>query len=173
MRVNIKIAERVSAIVAPLHDTGERQAPPPICTPIHKGPHCSTHRRIHTGRRPYKCRHEGCNKSFARKTVLTKHQKMAHDSSSNKRKRTLQWRPVEVAVLEEKHRQSSSSESSSSVCSPSTPTLSWSQPSSPSIADLQPQPPMPQPPCFATANAPIILPFPSSHRRESFLHLFS
>jgi hypothetical protein len=48
-------------------------------------------RRIHTGKRPYKCRHDGCNKSFARKTILTTHQKSAHGSIA---KRTmLQWRP--------------------------------------------------------------------------------
>ena len=36
------------------------------------------HRRIHTGRRPYKCPNDACNKSFCRKTTLTKHFKRNH-----------------------------------------------------------------------------------------------
>lgn len=36
------------------------------------------HRRIHTGRRPYKCLVAGCNKSFCRKTTLTKHTRRNH-----------------------------------------------------------------------------------------------
>lgn len=36
------------------------------------------HRRIHTGKRPYKCPIQGCNKSFCRKTTLTKHTKRNH-----------------------------------------------------------------------------------------------
>lgn len=52
-------------------------------------------RRIHTGRRPYKCRHDGCNKSFAHKTVLTKHMKSAHGSTASKRSQ-IQWRPFEA-----------------------------------------------------------------------------
>ena len=36
------------------------------------------HRRIHTGKRPYKCAHEGCLKSFCRKTTMVKHQRRSH-----------------------------------------------------------------------------------------------
>lgn len=38
------------------------------------------HRRIHTGKRPYVCRHTGCNKTFTRRTTLTRHQ--GHHSSA-------------------------------------------------------------------------------------------
>ncbi|KAF9365941.1 hypothetical protein BGX34_007441 [Mortierella sp. NVP85] len=36
------------------------------------------HRRIHTGKRPYKCNIDGCGKSFCRKTTLTKHHRKEH-----------------------------------------------------------------------------------------------
>ncbi|KAL3297864.1 C2H2 finger domain-containing protein [Colletotrichum asianum] len=36
------------------------------------------HRRIHTGKRPYKCAHDGCLKSFCRKTTMVKHQRRSH-----------------------------------------------------------------------------------------------
>lgn len=74
-------------------------------------------RRIHTGKRPYKCRHEGCNKSFARKTILTTHQKVSHGSTI---KRTmLQWKPFndipEMSNPKPIHTQSF----------PLSPTLQW------------------------------------------------
>ena len=36
------------------------------------------HRRIHTGRRPYRCLVDGCGKSYCRKTTLTKHTRRNH-----------------------------------------------------------------------------------------------
>lgn len=36
------------------------------------------HRRIHSGRRPYRCLVEGCGKSYCRKTTLTKHTRRNH-----------------------------------------------------------------------------------------------
>lgn len=50
-------------------------------------------RRIHTGKRPYQCRVVGCNKRFARKTILTTHHKVAHDLTT-KQRTVLQWRPL-------------------------------------------------------------------------------
>ncbi|KAG2183675.1 hypothetical protein INT43_006683 [Umbelopsis isabellina] len=38
-------------------------------------------RRIHTGKRPYKCLEPKCGKCFVHKTILTKHMKMVHDST--------------------------------------------------------------------------------------------
>lgn len=71
--------------------------PPPEARLFNSGSsyNLSRCRRIHTGRRPYKCRHEGCNKSFAHKTVLTKHMKSAHGSTTSKRSQ-IQWRPFEA-----------------------------------------------------------------------------
>ncbi|KAG2230611.1 hypothetical protein INT48_009601 [Thamnidium elegans] len=37
-------------------------------------------RRIHTGNRPYKCYE--CNKSYTKKTILVRHARMCHDTSS-------------------------------------------------------------------------------------------
>ncbi|KAA8648695.1 putative C2H2 finger domain protein [Aspergillus tanneri] len=36
------------------------------------------HRRIHTGKRPYICQEPTCERSFCRKTTLTKHQHRSH-----------------------------------------------------------------------------------------------
>ncbi|KAF5565023.1 zinc finger protein [Fusarium phyllophilum] len=41
------------------------------------------HRRIHTGKRPYKCAHDGCSKSFCRKTTMVKHQRRSHQQGLN------------------------------------------------------------------------------------------
>jgi hypothetical protein len=54
------------------------------------------------GKRPYRCPHDGCNKSFGMKTVLTKHLKTRHENTT---KRTcLQWRPLNE-ILSHKHGQ--------------------------------------------------------------------
>ncbi|ROW04307.1 hypothetical protein VSDG_01176 [Cytospora chrysosperma] len=36
------------------------------------------HRRIHSGKRPYMCGHDGCIKTFCRKTTMVKHQRRSH-----------------------------------------------------------------------------------------------
>lgn len=36
------------------------------------------HRRIHSGKRPYMCGHDGCVKTFCRKTTMVKHQRRSH-----------------------------------------------------------------------------------------------
>lgn len=41
------------------------------------------HRRIHTGKRPYRCPIDGCEKSFCRKTTLTKHARRQHQLLEN------------------------------------------------------------------------------------------
>ncbi|CAO1619854.1 unnamed protein product [Sympodiomycopsis kandeliae] len=46
------------------------------------------HRRIHSGRRPYKCLVEGCGKTFCRKTTLTKHTARNHGNIFKTRKST-------------------------------------------------------------------------------------
>ncbi|CAD6947132.1 unnamed protein product [Tilletia laevis] len=38
----------------------------------------SRHRRVHSGRRPYKCLVDGCGKSFCRKVTLNRHSKRVH-----------------------------------------------------------------------------------------------
>ncbi|KAI1913505.1 hypothetical protein LOZ53_002438 [Ophidiomyces ophidiicola] len=43
------------------------------------------HRRIHTGKRPYKCLEPACERSFCRKTTLTKHQYRSHQLAPSPR----------------------------------------------------------------------------------------
>lgn len=46
----------------------------------------------------------GCNKRFARKTVLTTHYKLAHDTTGTKQRTTvLQWRPLNEQQQQQHH----------------------------------------------------------------------
>ena len=58
-------------------------------------------RRIHTGKRPYKCPMADCSKSFIRKTILTRHIKSVHPTCT--KGPAIQWRPL----FEAQHRMQS------------------------------------------------------------------
>ncbi|KAI3571831.1 hypothetical protein IWW34DRAFT_824600 [Fusarium oxysporum f. sp. albedinis] len=45
---------------------------------ISKSSSLARHRRVHTGRCPYKCARDGCSKSFRRKATMVEHQRTLH-----------------------------------------------------------------------------------------------
>ncbi|KAJ2970559.1 hypothetical protein NQ176_g8132 [Zarea fungicola] len=49
----------------------------------YKSSSLARHRRIHTGKRPYKCAHDGCLKSFCRRATMAKHQRRSHQQGLN------------------------------------------------------------------------------------------
>lgn len=83
------------------------------------------HRRIHTGKRPYKCHDPGCGKSFVHKMVLTKHMKMVHDSTIRA--------AGGVSLESQDHNIAEVSSPSSSVSSSNTPPYDSSFTHAPSL----------------------------------------
>ncbi|KAI8906225.1 hypothetical protein DFJ77DRAFT_200676 [Powellomyces hirtus] len=64
----------------------------PICDRsfTHSG-HRARHMRVHTGAKPHKCLHSGCNCTFSRKDNMMQHYRTRHSSESNwKRKESKQ-----------------------------------------------------------------------------------
>jgi hypothetical protein len=89
-------------------------------------------RRIHTGKRPYKCVDPKCGKSFVHKTVLTKHMKMVHDSTI---------RAGGVSLESQDH-------NTAEVSSPSSSSSSSTPPYDTSASYFSPPSSLPKQPCY-------------------------
>ncbi|KAH7233816.1 uncharacterized protein BKA55DRAFT_667188 [Fusarium redolens] len=50
---------------------------------VSKSSSLARHRRVHMGKRPYKCTYDGCSKIFCRKATMVEHQRRSHQYGMN------------------------------------------------------------------------------------------